>query len=204
MRPQPITPTLPISMVRPPGKAAARRLLPSPRTVLPMLSGSARSVPDRLEQDRDSLAAADARRGDRVASGAPPQLQERRQDEPRSRGAERMAERDRSAVDVHALAVELERLFDREILSRERLVDLEKIDLLQRDPRPREKPLDGGRRTDPHDARLDADHLPGGDASERGPAGLLRHIGRSDDDRRAAVDDPAGVAGGHEAVLAER
>ena len=43
-----------------------------------------------------------------------------------------MSERDRAAVDVDLLAIEAELLFDREVLRRERLVDLEEIDVVER------------------------------------------------------------------------
>jgi len=54
------------------------------------------------------LADADAQRGEAVAAPAPAQLVQERDDEPRTAHAERMAERDRAAVDVHLVAGEAE------------------------------------------------------------------------------------------------
>ena len=67
----------------------------------------------RLDDHRDALAAADAGRGDAVALAAAPQLEHQRQQQPRAGGAERMAERDRAAVDVGPVAVEAELLLAR-------------------------------------------------------------------------------------------
>ena len=46
-----------------------------------------------------------------------------------------MAERDRAAVDVDLVAVEAQLLLDRQVLRRERLVDLEEVDVVERQAR---------------------------------------------------------------------
>ena len=61
-----------------------------------------------LEERRDALADADAQRREPVATVAAAQLVQQRDDEPRAAHPERMAERDRAAVDVHLLLVEAE------------------------------------------------------------------------------------------------
>src|SRR5438034_8515118 len=78
-----------------------------------------------LDENRDALAAADARRGYAVAPAALVQFADEREDEPRPGGTERVAERDRAAVDVDLPPVELELLLAREVLRGERLVDLD-------------------------------------------------------------------------------
>src|ERR1700752_4002922 len=51
-----------------------------------------------LQQERDALPAADARRGDAVALGAPAHLQHEREDQARAGRAQRVPERDRATV----------------------------------------------------------------------------------------------------------
>ena len=65
-------------------------------------------------------------------SAAAPQLERQRQQQARAGHAERMAERDRAAVDVDLVAIEAELLLDGEILRGERLVDLDEIDVVER------------------------------------------------------------------------
>src|SRR4051795_6337073 len=77
-------------------KAAARDIV-SP--------GSALGAGD-LDHDRVALAAAAADRRDTEPAAPPAQLVEQRADDPRARGADRMAERDRAAVDVDARLVD--------------------------------------------------------------------------------------------------
>ena len=83
----------------------------------------------RFHNRRDALAAADARRREAVLLAAPPQLVRQRQQQPRAAHAERMAERDRAAVDVDLVAIEAELLLDREVLPGERFVDLDQIEV---------------------------------------------------------------------------
>ena len=84
-----------------------------------------------------ALADADAQRREPVTAAPPAQLVEERHDEPRAAHAERVAERDRAAVHVHALRVEPELADHREALRRERLVQLDEIDLADGDARSR-------------------------------------------------------------------
>src|SRR5262245_33067226 len=88
-------------------------------------AGSCRS--DALEDHRDALAAADAGRRAAELLAAHLEFADQRQQQARAGGAERMAERDRAAVDVALVAVELELLLATEVLRRERLVDLDTI-----------------------------------------------------------------------------
>src|SRR5262249_23251112 len=127
---------------------------------------ASRLLREGLDEDRDPLSPADACRRDPVAPPAPTKLEEQREDEPRPRGAERMAQRDRAAVDVHLVAVELQRLLAREVLRGERLVDLEQVDVPEREPRLLDHATDRRNGPDSHDARLNAHDVPGDDPSE--------------------------------------
>src|SRR5262249_47566683 len=59
----------------------------------------------RFEQSGHSLAAADAHSHDAVFGFAPPHLVSNRSDQPRSGHSERVADRDRAAVDVELLRI---------------------------------------------------------------------------------------------------
>src|SRR5439155_18842969 len=84
-----------------------------------------RSLVDALDDRRDTLAAADAERGEAVFAAALAQLVREREQKARPRRAERVPERDRPAVHVGPVPVEAEILLHREVLRRERLVDLD-------------------------------------------------------------------------------
>src|SRR4051812_2769815 len=80
---------------------------PSTPTVLIGISFS-----DRFYDGRDALAAADARRRQTAFLAPAPQLEDERQQQPRARHAEWMAERNRAAVHVHFVSIEAELFFD--------------------------------------------------------------------------------------------
>src|SRR5256885_3818669 len=80
-----------------------------------------------LDQQRDALPAADAGGGDAVARVRAFQLARNRYREPDPGRAERMADRDRAAVDVEFLLVEPERAGAGHHLRAKCLVDLEAI-----------------------------------------------------------------------------
>src|SRR5262245_43829469 len=82
-----------------------------------------------LEDHRDPLAAADARRRAAERLAAVLELAHQRQQQPGAGRAERVAERDRTAVDVDLPAIELQLLFATEVLRRERLVDLDQLEV---------------------------------------------------------------------------
>src|SRR6266480_2113160 len=92
-----------------------------------------------LQDRRDPLAPTDAERREPVALLSLAQLVGERQGESRTRRAERMAERDRTAVHVRLLAVEAEVLLHREVLRREGLVDLDEIHVLDFEARALER-----------------------------------------------------------------
>src|SRR5207253_9172984 len=80
------------------------------------------------------LTATDPGRREPVALLALAQLVREREREPRARRAERMPERDRAAVHVGPLAIETEILLHRQVLGRERLVDLDQVHVLDLEP----------------------------------------------------------------------
>jgi len=75
--------------------------------------GSGRAA---FEERRLALPDADAQRGEAVAPTAPAELVQERHDEARARHSERVAERDRPAVDVHLRRIEAELAHDGERL----------------------------------------------------------------------------------------
>ena len=127
-----------------------------------------------------------------------------RDDEARAAHPERMAERDRAAVDVHLLGVEAELADHGEALRRERLVQLDEVDLVERDAAALEQLAHGRDRADAHHARVDAGDRAADERAERLDAELARLLLRRDHERRRAVVDPGCVAGRDRAALAER
>ena len=84
-----------------------------------------------LEQSRRAHAAADAHRHEPSAAAALAELVDELRRELRARRAERMTERDRAAVDVHFLLRNPELAHDRDDLRRERLVELDQVDVVR-------------------------------------------------------------------------
>ena len=97
--------------------------------------------------------------------------------------------------------IDAELLDDGEDLAGEGLVDLDEIDVLERHAGALERDLRRRNGADAHDLGIAADDAPADDAAER-----LFRLGVFSCSNRyysCAVDDPAGVAGGDEAVLGE-
>ena len=74
---------------------------------------------------------ADTQRCKPQVAVATAQLVQERDDEPRAAHPERMAERDRATVHVHAFLVEPELAADRERLRGEGLVQLDEVDIVE-------------------------------------------------------------------------
>ena len=85
---------------------------------------------DALEGGCDGAAAAEAQRGETVAALAATELVQQRRHDPGAARADRMAERDRAAVDVDLRPVEAELAAVGERLRGERLVDLDQVEVL--------------------------------------------------------------------------
>src|SRR5262245_19519419 len=105
---------------------------------------------DPLQDHGDALAAADARRRAAERLAALFHLAQQRQQQASARGAERVAERDRAAVDVALLAVELQLLLAAEVLRRERLVDLDQVEVTDLQAGLLARLLDRGHRAEAH------------------------------------------------------
>jgi len=105
-------------------------------------------------------------------------------------------------VHVHLVAIEPELALDGHVLAGKGLVDLEEVDIGEREPLLFEELPDRGRRPDSHLRWLDTDDRPVAHRAEvRAPAG--GGIRSLENDGRSAVHDPRGVPGRHEAILRE-
>ena len=82
-----------------------------------------------LDGERHALADADAQRGQAAPEVAVLEPSQEPEYEPHARGAERMADRDRTAVGVDGLGVEPQAADARDDLRRERLVDLDGVEI---------------------------------------------------------------------------
>src|SRR5918996_3830762 len=85
-----------------------------------------------LDDHGVALAPTGADGGHAEPAPAPPQLVHERHQDARAAGADRVAERDRAAVHVHLRLVDAEHAHRVERHRRERLVDLEQVDLADR------------------------------------------------------------------------
>src|SRR5215207_2109550 len=156
-----------------------------------------------LDAHGDAHAAADAQRRETLLGVAAAHLVEERDQDAGARGADRMADGDCAAVDVHDLRVPAHVLVDGERLRREGLVRLDEVEVLDLPAGPLERLARGRDRAGAHDRRIDAGGRPGGDAGERRQAALLRLLGRHQHHRGGAVVDAGRVAGRHRAILGE-
>ena len=113
---------------------------------------------------------------------------------------ERVADRDRAAVDVEPLVVDAERPRRREHLRGERLVELDQVDVVDGQARAGQGHARRVDRSEAHDLRRQAADPGGDDAGERGQAELVDDPVADHDDRRGAVVERAAVAGRDRAV----
>src|SRR6266550_6970291 len=86
----------------------------------------------RLDGERDALAAADAQRDDAALEAVAPHRVNEARGEHRAGGADGMAVRDRAALDVDDVLGQPELAGDRDDDRREGLVDLDALDLAER------------------------------------------------------------------------
>src|SRR5436190_13942698 len=114
---------------------------------------------DTLPHERGAHAHADTERGEAVAGArALAHRVGKLRDEPDAACRERMAACDRAPVGVEALVLgwNTDPVAPPEHLHREGLVQLEGVDLVDRQPGPLERPLRGRYRAESHQLRLDA------------------------------------------------
>src|SRR6185437_2569574 len=109
-------------------------------------------APSRLLEDRgDALAAADAHGFQAVLAVAAVQLAQQVGEDPSAGGADRVPEADARSVDVQAVAlVPAPALEHRQHLRRERLVELDEVDVVPRHAGAVEEPLYRRHGPDPH------------------------------------------------------
>src|SRR6266542_296767 len=111
-------------------------IVPAPITPTRLMSGildlTIHQSSDSLHGQCDAVAAAQTERCNAALQVAPPQRIQQRRQYARAAGADRMAERDRPAVHVHPGGIDAKLPQDRDGLDRERFIDLEEVDGVQR------------------------------------------------------------------------
>src|SRR5436190_20596110 len=146
-----------------------------------------------LQQERVALAAAGADRSEAEAAAVSPQLVHHRADDPSARRANRMTERDGAAVHVHDLLVRAEQPRRVERDGRERLVDLDALDVADRFARLLERQVPCARRRAREVGEVVRHIRLREDRREDLEAATLREVLRRDDHARRAVVDPRRV-----------
>src|SRR5437868_14844465 len=92
-----------------------------------------------LDDRRQPLPAADTECGEAEPPALGLQVVEQRGDQARARAAQRVSERDGAAVRVELIFVDTERAHDRQRLCGEGLVQLDDVDVVEREMRSRER-----------------------------------------------------------------
>src|SRR4051794_35592402 len=142
--------------------------MPSPlKPISPERSARRAARLDSFEDGGEALADADAEGGDPVLAAAAAQLAAEGAGEAGAGAAERVAEGDRAAVDVEPLFVDPELTGAGEDLGGERLVDLDQVDVVEREAGVGERVGYRLQRPDAHDRRVDAGDAGGDDAGQR-------------------------------------
>ncbi len=159
-----------------------------------------------LPDDRAAHSHADAERGEPVAAVALAQCVRELRDQPHAGRGERVAARDRAAVRVEARVVrrDPELVAPRQHLHGERLVQLEDVDLVERQSGLLQRAPRRGHRAVAHQVRLDTGVRKRDEAELRLDAELRGDRLRREERRRRAVRQPGGVSGGDAAAGAER
>jgi len=117
--------------------------------------------------------------------------------------AERMSQGDGAAVDVDLFRIEAQLLDHGQRLCRERLVQLDQVELVHRERGLLQRLVRGGHRTHPHLAWVDACARCCHDASQRGEPELRRLAGGGEENRRGPIVEAATVARRHRAAFAK-
>src|SRR5262245_12526778 len=102
-------------------------IVPAPITPTVLISVANVCLP--FHRERDRVSAAETERRDPALRAAPSHLVEQGDEHARAARADRVAERDRAAVDVDARRVELQLACDGHRLNREGLVELDEVDV---------------------------------------------------------------------------
>ena len=128
---------------------------------------------------------------------------DQRRHDPGAGLAERVAEGDRPAVDVELVPADTELLGRRDHLGGERLVQLDQVDVVDRQPGARQRHPARLDRSEAHDLRVEPGDAARDDAGRWGDAELLGLGVAHHQHGRGAVVEWAGVAGGDAAVAPE-
>ena len=110
-----------------------------------------------------------------------------------------MAERDRAAVDVQAVGIHRQLFQAGEHLRGERFIQLDEIDLIEREAGQFQRLADRGHRSDAEPLGFDAGGRERDEAAQRRQPGCARAFGGCDDDRGRAVAGLRRVARRHAA-----
>src|SRR5689334_11360344 len=129
-------------------------------------SRAAHSCRRILDDRRQPLTDPDAEGGHAVAGSAPAHLVRKRGQQARPRAAQRVAERDRAAVDVQPLLVDAELAGAGDDLRGEGLVQLDEVDVVYPQAGRRERLRRRVQRTDPHHRWIDSRDTEGDEAGE--------------------------------------
>src|SRR4051812_4708149 len=156
------------------------------------------------QDDCKTLAHADAERGDAPTPAAPGELVGGAGEHAHARRAQRMPERDRPAVRVDPLGIQPLPLADvGQALRRERLVELDDVNVLPRDAGPLERAVGRLDRGDAEHVGVDRVDAARDDPGKRlAPDGLRAGLVGEQHGTRAVVER-RGVAGRHRAALDE-
>ena len=121
----------------------------------------------------------------------------------RARGAYRVPQGDRAAIDVRFSPVQPQLPLHREVLRGKGFIYLDQVEILYPEAGPVQRLPRGRHRPYPHDIRIDPRHAPRNDTPQRrhpqGPGALER----GHDHGRRSVIDAAGVAGSHHPIFLE-
>src|SRR5579859_161128 len=178
--------------------------IPAPMTPAPMTATFLMSAISHSLQDRgDALAAADALGGQRVFAAGALQQRSGLADDARTRGAERMAERDGAAIDIDAGLVELEVADAGQRLGGEGFVELDHVELRGIEAGAGQRLGRGRDRADAHDLGGAAGDRHRLDAGQDVEAMLLGVVLAGDQHHSRTVGQRRGGAGGDGAVLVE-
>src|SRR5579862_4694796 len=158
-----------------------------------------------LPEDRGAHSHADAERGEPVAALALTEPVGELGDEAHPCRRERVPAGDRTAVRIEpgVVRVDAELVAPRQHLDGERLVQLEDVDLVERDPRLLEHTAGGRDGADAHQVRLDAGVCVADEAEPRLEPDLVERFLGGEERRRRAVREPGRVAGGDAAAGTE-
>ena len=142
-------------------------------------------------------------RGERIAAALALQQARRLAGDARAGGAERVAERDRAAVEVQHLVANAEFAHARQGLRGEGLVEFDDVDRADLDIGALQRLARRRDRADAHDVRLAAGHRHRGEARQRLKVVALGEFFRADEHRGGAVGQRRRGAGGDRALLVE-